>query len=57
LSHNDAELIISSRNLKELERVKSRCKDPKKITILALDMSKPHEVIEQSKIFLDKLES
>ena len=51
-----ASLIISARNVKELERVKSECVDPSKITVFPLDMSKPYEVIEKSAEFIKKLE-
>ena len=41
-------VIISSRNFKELDRVKNECKDPSKVTIFTLDMSRPREVLEKS---------
>ncbi len=38
-----AELIISSRRIQELERVRSECHHPKKIAILPLDLEKNHD--------------
>lgn len=35
-----ATLILSARNLQELERVKKACVNPDKVTVYALDMSK-----------------
>jgi short-subunit dehydrogenase len=34
------EVIISARNVKELERVKNECKYPTRVTIFPLDMSR-----------------
>jgi NADP-dependent 3-hydroxy acid dehydrogenase YdfG len=51
------EVIISARNVKEMERVKSECKDPKRVTIFALDMSRSNDLMEKSEQFIKKLES
>ncbi|KAL4474792.1 hypothetical protein ABPG74_001488 [Tetrahymena malaccensis] len=51
-----ASLIISSRKAQDLEKVKSQCKDPSKVTVLPLDMSKTKEVIKQTEDFIKDLE-
>ena len=50
-------MIISSRNEKELEKVKSECAHPEKVTILKLDVSQPLEVLEQTEKLVQSLES
>ena len=41
-------VIIAARTLKELERVKSECLRPERISILLLDLSKPEEVLKKA---------
>jgi hypothetical protein len=41
-------VIISARNVKEMERVKNECADPKRVTIFALDMSRSADLMEKS---------
>ena len=44
LAESDCELIISSRNEKELERVKNKCKNPKKVRVIPMDLSATAEM-------------
>lgn len=46
LAKAGANLILTSRNEKELNRVKELCKDPNNVQILPMDMSKPYDIIE-----------
>jgi len=43
--------------LLKLEKVKSECKDPSKVTIFIFDLSKPDEFIPENEKFLEKLEN
>jgi short-subunit dehydrogenase len=42
-------VVIAARTLKELERVKSECKDPSRVKVMELDLSKPEEVLQRAK--------
>jgi len=39
-------VVIAARRLKELERVKSECKDPSKVICVELDMGDPKKILE-----------
>jgi short-subunit dehydrogenase len=41
------EVIIASRKVAEMERVKSECKHPERVSILELDLSKPEESLKK----------
>jgi len=45
-------VIIASRNIKEMERVKSECKDGSRVEIMQMDLSKPEECLEKVKVFV-----
>ncbi len=52
---NGAKIILSSRNVKELERVKKQCEiEEKNILILPLDLSQHNDMEEKAKIVLEK---
>ena len=42
-------VIIASRNIKEMERVKGECLDPSRIDIMQMDLAKPEECLEKVK--------
>lgn len=56
MSNLGATLILSSRNEKEMNRVKNLCKNSDKHIIFPLDLSKPREVMEKTTEFIAKLE-
>jgi len=39
-------VVIAARRMKELERVKSECKDPSKVICVELDMGDPLNVLK-----------
>jgi len=47
-------LILSARREQELERVRSGCKNPDKVIIFPLDLSKPEEAYQKASSFLEK---
>jgi len=49
-------LILSARREQELERVRSGCKNPDKVIIFPLDLSKPEEAYQKASSFLEKKE-
>ena len=50
-------LILASRRLEELEKVKQECADPSKVECWKLDLSKPNEAMERAKdLKLDHLD-
>lgn len=38
-------MIIAARNVKELERVKAECREPSRVKVVQMDLSKPEEVM------------
>ncbi len=40
-------VIIASRNIKEMERVKSECVDPSRVEYLQMDLSRPQECLQK----------
>ncbi|CDW76091.1 short-chain dehydrogenase [Stylonychia lemnae] len=46
---NAEKVIITARRLNELERVKSECKDPSKVIVMEMDLSKPEQCLQQIK--------
>ncbi|KRX02847.1 hypothetical protein PPERSA_04050 [Pseudocohnilembus persalinus] len=51
-----ASVILSARNVKELERVKSESKNPEKHMILPMDFSKPQDILKETDKFVKELE-
>ena len=47
-------VIIASRNVKEMERVKNESGSPDKIDYMQLDLSKPEECLKKVEDFLSK---
>lgn len=45
---NAKEVVIAARTVKELERVKSECKDPERVKILQMDLSNPEQCLKQA---------
>jgi NADP-dependent 3-hydroxy acid dehydrogenase YdfG len=45
-------VVIASRNIKEMERVKNECIDKSRVDIMQMDLSKPEECLEKVKIFV-----
>ena len=43
-----SKVIIASRGIKELERVKAECSDPSRVEILQMDLSKPDACLQQA---------
>jgi len=44
---NAKTVVIVARTLREMERVKAESKDPNKVLILQLDLSKPEECLKK----------
>jgi short-subunit dehydrogenase len=42
-------VIIASRNLQELNRVKSECSDPSRVMVMQMDLSDPEKCLKQAK--------
>jgi len=49
-------LILSSRNEKELEKLKSECANPERVTVFKLDVSQAQQVFDQTVQFVKSLE-
>ena len=47
-------IIIASRRLEELERVRQECQNPKIVETFQLDLSKPEECLEKTTKLFDK---
>ena len=45
-------VVIASRNIKEMERVKNECLDKSRVDIMQMDLSKPEECLEKVKVFV-----
>lgn len=45
-------VIIASRNVKEMERVKRECLDSQRIQIEQMDLSKPEECLEKARVIV-----
>ena len=45
-------VVIASRNVKEMERVKNECIDTNRVEIMQMDLSKPEECLERVKNFV-----
>lgn len=56
LSEQGAHLILSARRLHELERVKSNCTNPEKVSLVALDLADYHQLHLTVGPVLEKLE-
>ena len=39
-------VVIASRNVREMERVKNECIDPSRVEIMQMDLSKPEECLK-----------
>ena len=55
-SKHNAELILTARNLSELERVKSLCAHPEKVKVIKLDMTEFDTVQAVTKEVIEELE-
>ena len=58
MSHQGASrIILASRRLEELEKVRKECADPSKVECWTVDLSKPTEAMERAKdLKLDRLD-
>ena len=45
-------VVIASRNIKEMERVKNECIDKSRVEIMQMDLSKPEECLEKVNVFV-----
>ena len=45
-------VVIASRNVKEMERVKNECLDASRVEIMQMDLSKPEECLEKVSKFV-----
>ena len=45
-------IVIASRNVKEMERVKKECADPSRVEIMQMDLENPEECLEKVNKFV-----